>query len=203
MIRRLPSISILSLLFLLLLLPSTPASASDLSAAGYHLEAPLTPEIAESMIQSLPLSAPEGIWYDPIDNMTLLILKDLTSTNAIGVFILLSDDCRLQPGMRLGTLTPTADPKLFSLSLLSRFSPKKGLHLPLDATAKTNSDFSRISIEVPKLKFSLTPSIIIPNLIDMLRLRVNIRYSNPNDKLHDGWIKISPNMPSDYSIIYL
>ncbi|MDE6811265.1 MAG: hypothetical protein K2J15_02825 [Muribaculaceae bacterium] len=182
---------------------SNPSSINDLSAAGYRTTGPLTPENAEQLLCNLPLEAEEGIWYSPADNMYLLILKDLSSSDSLGIFILTTEDCRLEPGMRIGTLSATADPRLYRLSLMTRYHPKKGLHLPLDATAKANSNFSRLTIDSPKLRFSFSPSVIIPNLLDMLRMRVNIRYSDPKDKIRDGWIKTYPYTDSESSIIYL
>ncbi|MDE6558730.1 MAG: hypothetical protein K2K29_02445 [Muribaculaceae bacterium] len=178
-------------------------ATDQLSEAGYLHDFPLTPEAAECMLKSLPLSAEEGIWYAPADDMTLMVVKDLAASNTFGIYIVRANDCRLEPGMCIGTLTSTADHKLFKLRLMTSYHPKKGLRLPVDATAKANANFSRFTIEAPKLKFSLSPSLIIPNLLNMLRMRVNIRYSDPTEKVRDGWIKVYPYTDSDSATIYL
>lgn len=175
----------------------------EMSVAGYNLNQQLDFPTAEAMLDNLPLGDQEGIWYDPIDDMSLLILRDRSANNAFGVFVLHSKDCRLHPGMRIATLTPSADPKLFKLTLLSSYHPKKGLHLPLDATAKANADYSTLYLDFPKIKVSFSPNIILPNLINLVRFRVNVRYSDPNDKLLDGWHKTYPSANSNSEIIYL
>lgn len=176
---------------------------NDLAHAGYRWEIPLTPESAGLKLSKMPLGLAEGIWYSPADDMILLILRDRSTTNDLGVFILQSDDCRLEPGMRIGTMKPSADPSLYRLSLMTRYSTKKGLYLPLDATAKANSDFSSFTLETPKISFSLTPSVIIPNLLDLLRMRLSLRFKDPTSRLRDGWLRLYPHSSSGKFPIYL
>ena len=146
---------------------------------------------AENYLKSLPLDPLEGIWEYPADETSLLILKSRHEKGKYEIFLLESVDCRFVPGMIVGTATATPDATQFSLSLNTRL--KKGQPCnPMKCAAKLSSNNEVLVIKAPKVKFTLTPSIILPTLWNTLRLGMRIKAENPAEKLPDGWIKSYP-----------
>lgn len=149
------------------------------------------PEHAVTLLSDHSTAAIEGIWEYPADEVSLIVLADPLRKGTFGIYIVEAVDCRLTPGMQVGLITRTADPQRFRLSLCSRL--KKGLAAdPRDCAAKLSADGAYLTIDSPKIRIALSPSIIFPRLWNMLRMGMRIKTTDPADRLPDGWHKIHP-----------
>lgn len=147
------------------------------------------------MLDSLPLDRVEGIWHHYGDDLTLLVIRDSrSSTGFYGVYVLESPDCRLNPGDRIGDMTPSAEPDVMRLRIMTSWS-KGTLSHPADFLARLSSAGDVIRIEGKGLKVRLSPSVVIPRLLDVLRLGIRLKIDDPLDKLPDGWRKLYPTYP--------
>lgn len=147
---------------------------------------------AEQILTGIPLSPIEGIWEYPADEVSLMVLKDNSAKGKYNIFFVEGIDCRLWPGQELGSIEETANSTKFKISLCSAISDGlPGQVLTGLATLSDNSDV--LTIEMPKMKLRLTPSIIIPTLWNRLRLNLRIKSTDPLEKLPEGWIKTFPS----------
>lgn len=154
--------------------------------------------VAEQHLASLPLRPVEGIWEYPADEVALLVIRIPGEKGRYGVYLLESVDCRLWPGMQLGWLEESADRMKFRISLSSKLH--KGIpvgHMQGVATLGKNADM--LTIDMPKVKFTITPSVLLPSLWNMLRLSVRLTTRNPLDRLPEGWVKTFPSFDGDGS----
>lgn len=148
--------------------------------------------VAEERLASLPLRALEGIWEFPADEVALVVLRIPEQKGRYGVYLLESVDCRLWPGMQLGWLEESADPKKFRISLSSRIN--KGLPVGnMQGMATLGKDADILTIEMPKVKLSFTPSVLLPSLWNMLKLSTRLSTRNPLERLPEGWVKTFPS----------
>lgn len=167
----------------------TPGSLAD---SGYHIELPFDFNSAVSLCDDLPMASIEGIWEYPDDEISLLILKDKWRKGKFNVYVIDAVDCRLEPGMKIGEATESADPQQFRLALCSKV--KKGLPgMAKDCLAKLNRDGESLYISYPKVKIIITPSILLPRLWNSLKLTPRVNVNNPVEKLPEGWRKIYPS----------
>lgn len=175
-------------------------AAIALTASSFAANPPATDfEQACDLIDTLPIDRVEGLWRHEADDMTLLIMREPHSRTIYGVFVVESPDCRLEPGCRIGELEDIGDNQKFRMRIMSSW--KKGmLGSPIVCAATLDGGSDRLSIESRSLKVSLSPSIVLPRLLDMLRLGVRIKINDPAEKLHDGWRKIYPVAPDGASV---
>ena len=165
---------------------------ADFSDSGYSSGKALNYNSAVDLCAALPLSPIEGIWEYPDDDISLLILADKWRKGKFGVYVIEAVDCRLYPGMKIGEASASADPLQFRLELCSKI--KKGLPgTPVNCLAKLSRSAESLIIQAPKLRISLSPSLMLPTLWNKLRLSLRIKTSNPIDKLPEGWRKIYPS----------
>lgn len=169
-----------------------PLSESDFCKDGRDISIFLAPgDSSQPYLASVATDPIEGIWEYPADETSLIILRNPTAKGVYDIYLYESVDCRFSRGMRVGTATATADPKQFSLSLCSRLR-KNILTSPLPCAGKLSADADILYIQAPKVKLSITPSILLPTLWNTLRLSTRIRVENPADKLPSGLRKVFP-----------
>lgn len=171
---------------LLLLLPVLGASATT---PGGSLPSGI--EEAKEMLAAMPLAGPEGLWEFAPDEVTLLILRDADYPGRYNLIVMEAVDCRLLPGVRIGSLEESVEPFTYRLNLFTSW--KKGvLDFPVKGVAKYDTKSESLRLEGKSIKVALTPSVILPNLLNLLRLRVAIKTSDPEAKLPKGLRRIFP-----------
>ena len=137
----------------------------------------------------------EGIWEYPEDNTRVVIKADDFLPGSFTLTVLDSPDCRLNPGDIIGRLYPSVDSSQFKFR---QWTSKDNLALinPFDCTAVISADGESIRINAPKLKFKITPSVLLPKFWRLIRISI----SNPVDKLPVGLIKIYPGYDHNGSL---
>lgn len=164
---------------------------TDNSTVGFPSPAILDRESAEEYLSQLPLRGPEGLWEFAPDEVTVMILSDRHMRGRYRIYIVDSVDCRLTPGMELGYLEESVDSSKFRLRLMSHWK-KSLLDIPVKGTATLDSKGETLIIEGKSVRLSLTPSVILPNLMSLLRMRVGLRIKDPEDRLPRGFHRIFP-----------
>lgn len=168
----------LNLLLYLLISLSTSPQFSDRSTA-------------ETYLSTLPLSPVEGIWEYPAEETAVMILADDEQKGRYNIYYLEGIDCRLYPGLKIGSLESSPSAQKFKISLCSNLSG--GLPGVFQTGLATLSDQQdALYLEMPKIKISVNPSLVLPVLWNKLRLNLRIRTTDPLDKLPVGWIKTYP-----------
>ncbi len=161
--------------------------------AGYGAVLPsdLDRAKAEDYLSGLPLTGPEGLWgFDP-DEVTLMILRDDNLPGVYAIYVVDAVDCRLTPGMKIGELEASISGKDYRISIRdhrNKLLPK----LPLEGLAKLDPKSGTMTIEGKSGKFSVTPSLILPNLLSLLRLRVRVNVNDPASKIPTGLQRLCP-----------
>lgn len=181
---------LLPLLFMLLMpfgaLSGNPASpASILSSFRDRDE-------AQRMLGGLPLHDIEGIWEYPADEAAVAILRDERAKGRYLILWVEGVDCRLYPGRELGWIESSPDTGKFRISLSSALSPGGVPGQFKEGLASLTDDGGTLLIEMPRLKLSFNPSIVFPTFWNKLRLNLRVKYSDPLDRLPEGWIKTFP-----------
>lgn len=168
------------------------ASAGDFASSGYPPASCRDRGEAELFLSRMPLAPVEGIWEYPADEVALMVVRNRSLKGIYDVYLVESVDCRLHPGMHLGRLEESPDERKFKISLSSKIS--KGTPV-IDNTglALLSESGEALTIDMPELKFSFSPALILPALWNRLRLSVRTRLRNPLDRLPDGWIKTYPS----------
>ncbi len=171
---------------------------------GNHLFAvkPLAYDIdrAIEICDSIPLDNLEGVWIYPEDNVTVLVLKNesptLSSLPTYEISVVESSDCNVNPGELIGKITPTTDPKKYTVELLTE---RKGLDLlkPKTCVATLSSDGDALTLRHSsskfKLRLNLNPSILLPKLWRSI-IRIGASSSGKeSDNAPEGMIKIYPS----------
>lgn len=165
--------------------------ATDLEESGYSFPKDINADSAMEILEGMPLTGPEGLWEFQPDEVSMLILRDEHIPGRFNIYVVDAVDCRLSPGMKIGHLGSSIDPETFSISLMSRWK-KNLLSMPVDGIAKFQSKKDLLLIEGKSAKLSITPSIILPNLLGLLRFRVNLKYNDPTSKLPTGLRRVYP-----------
>ncbi|MDE7080251.1 MAG: hypothetical protein K2O78_01155 [Muribaculaceae bacterium] len=149
-------------------------------------------EVAEEFLRPLPLRPLEGLWEYPADEVTVMVIRDADAKGRYNILLVEAVDCRLVPGMCLGWIEESADKSRFRISLSSKIH--KGVPAGhMQGLATLNADADALIIEMPKVKVSLSPSLVLPSLWNYLRLSVRMSTKNPLDRLPQGWIKVFPS----------
>lgn len=172
--------------------PLDNGSVSDLYETGYNVPSSINVSSIKKFLDSYPVSGPEGLWGFEPDEVALLVLKDRIMPGEFAIYVVDAVDSRLVPGRRIGTLEETIETNTYRITLFSRWN-KNRLHTPLKGRAVIDSKSSAMRIEGKSAKFSVTPNIILPNLLGLLRLRVRINVNDPESKIPSGLKKIYPS----------
>ena len=170
-----------------------PSHCATIRETGYKFPADLDRESAAEVLSYLPLRGPEGLWEFEPDEVTLMILADKQYPGQYGIYVVDAVDCRLQPGLRIGYLEESLDRNSFHLRLMSHWK-KNSVDLPVKGAATLNDKDGILKIEGGSLKFSISPSIVLPNLLSLLRLRVGIKLNNPEQNLPTGLRRVYPTV---------
>lgn len=165
-------------------------------------EVPKTLDEAIEYLDSSPISTIEGVWSYDDDDAIFLVRKTPLSPKEYDIILIDSPDCRLSPGQKLGSIAATITPSVYTMTLFSK--SKKGiLSNPVPITATLSSDNTILRLDSPKMKFTISPSVILPRLFNILRIGIRIKPIDPAPTVADGWQKIYPPSPSSASPIYL
>ncbi len=187
------SVSIFRIFFTLIsvLVPAT-ISAQGFADTRYPEKICADRGMAEDFLRTLPLRPLEGLWEYPADEVAVMVIRDADAKGRYNIFLVEAVDCRLSPGMCLGWIEESADKSRFRISLSSKIH--KGLPAGhMQGLATLNADADALVIEMPKVKLTLSPSLVLPSLWNYLRLSVRLSSKNPLDRLPRGWIKVFPS----------
>lgn len=155
---------------------------------------PLDISEARTIADTSPLLPVEGIWTYPDDNVTVWIHRSRTMHATPPIFditVLQSDDARLLPGTKIGTLAGSTDPSKFKLTLFSAWNMGI-LSAPKSFLATYRPDHEALYMEGRRLSLSFNPMRILPSFLGALR-GFRIGYDDPLDDLPKGMIKIYPS----------
>ncbi|MDE6272000.1 MAG: hypothetical protein K2M31_03230 [Muribaculaceae bacterium] len=158
------------------------------------LPADLDRDKAEKFMTEIPLRGPEGLWEFEPDEVTLMILSDENLPGVFNIYVVDAVDCRLAPGMMIGCLESTVDKKSYRISLSTRWKNNEIYDecLPLEGTVRLDSKSETLLIEGKSGKISISPSIALPNLLSLLRVRVRINVNDPTSRLPSGLRRLYP-----------
>lgn len=154
-----------------------------------------TEEEARAWCDSGVLSAVEGIWDYPSDDVRVLIKSDASRPEVYAVTVLSTPDCRLNPGDRIATLHPTADSRRFRLEQMTR-KDIIGLIHPRDCAATLSTDGESLIVKSPKLKLKIMPYTLLPRFWRLVR----VSEKNPADDLPAGMVKVYPGYDRNGSL---
>lgn len=195
---ELSSFSLCIIMLYIFILHAYPANAENITDLDFSQGYFANRGVVEEYLNVQPLSPVEGIWEYPADEVALLVIANPDKKGNYGIFYVEGIDCRLMPGMKLGWLEETPSSSKFKITLCSHLN--KGLPGTYQEGLATLSDREdALLIEMPKIKISFNPSIVLPVLWNKLRLNLRIKSSNPLDKLPEGWIKTYPSYDSNGS----
>lgn len=184
--------AIRTLILLLFSMAFMPAFPSGLADTRYPEKICADRGVAEEFLSPLPLRPLEGLWEYPADEVTVMVIRDADAKGRYNILLVEAVDCRLTPGMCLGWIEESADKSRFRISLSSKIH--KGVPAGhMQGLATLNADADALIIEMPKVKLSLSPSLVLPSLWNYLRLSVRMSTKNPLDRLPQGWIKVFPS----------
>lgn len=146
---------------------------------------------AMQLVDSRPLAACEGIWEYPGDGIRVLILRNGFDPYTYEMTIVESEDVRLLPGTKIGELKVTPGAGLYRLTLCTRIL--HGLPVSMvDCLARLGDNEEALIVESPKVKITLTPSMILPVFWSKLRTGVRLKYDSPEERLPEGMLKYYP-----------
>ena len=105
-----------------------------------------------------------------------------------------SSDCSLSPGMRIGSLTSSADPDKYSIRLFTR--QKNGiLSLPLDAVATFSESKEALIVKKDsRIRIRFNPTRLLPSFWRLVSISFKSKDSAP-----EGLIKIYPSYDGNQS----
>lgn len=148
-------------------------------------------EEARHWCDTASLSAMEGIWLLPHDNIYLLARRSSAAVNSeYSLSVVAALDGITEPGTNFGCLRHTPDPKKFVISLPTKMSasgPQK-FH---DCDLLLADDGSSLIIAPPKkkYKFTLSPLSLLPGFWHIARFS----YSPQSETQTQGLIKVYPD----------
>lgn len=147
---------------------------------------------AMAVIDNLPATPEEGIWEYPEDGVKVIILRNPHENHRFDISVVQSDDVRLKPGMRMGTLRSSVEKGKYRLSLCSNVKNGKAAGMR-DCLARLSENGEALIIERPSVRFRITPSMVIPLFWSRVRLNVRLNVDDPVSRLHEGMRKIYPS----------
>lgn len=161
------------------------------SAPEVHAQTPLDIDEARRFCDTSTLQPIEGIWAYQQENLLVYIRKSANSRSVPPVYditIIESDDARLLPGTKIGTLNESTDPSVFRMKLYSAWD-MGFLTLPQEYLATYRPDHEALYMKGQKLKLSFNPMRLLPSIFKAF----SINYDDPLDDLPKGMIKIYPS----------
>ena len=158
-------------------------------------------DMAKEMCDQLPLENVEGVWLYPDDKVTVLILRQEEKVaspefSTYSISVVETSDARLHPGEVIGSLTATAQDKVFKIELTTE--RKNDLLLkPKSVLATLNNDSDAFIIKRQKAPFkgrlNLNLSRLLPGFWKMVSMGVSQNGNNSSVQLPAGMIKIYPS----------
>ncbi|MDE7412404.1 MAG: hypothetical protein K2N05_01255 [Muribaculaceae bacterium] len=138
-----------------------------------------------------PLDKIEGIWEFPADNTVVLISRDRSQPKTFyNIIVVSTPDCRLNPGDKIGEMTPSVDQNKYLLSLY-RSQKNNLLSDPGKCSAIFNDKDGTIKVEARSLKVKIS-SRIYSFLPQFWRLLSMFKVNDPAASLPDGLVRIYP-----------
>lgn len=140
----------------------------------------------------------EGVWEFPEDQTTVFIRRTHPSNRDYELILISSPDCRVEPGDRIGVLTPSADANRYQLSL----SLKRDYGMLASASncsAEFNEAKGVMYVHPMKMKLGLK----LPSFLPRFWRIINVSLDDPASELPRGMRKIYPHTLSPEKIVYL
>lgn len=153
---------------------------------------------AKELCDALPLSAPEGIWIYPEDNVTVLITRYASvkpsSHTVYEIRIISSTDAQLKPGELLGTLQQTVTPGQYRM-LLNTTRKNGILTTPRECSATLTADHEGMAVEKQQskfnLRFTLSPTVLLPSFWKIIRISAGS--AKTHNLVKEGMMRIYPS----------
>ena len=129
----------------------------------------------------------EGLWTYPEDDVTVLIYRSKDKKGVYDIYVVESADCSLQPEVKLGELTSSADPDKYTLRLFT--SIRKGILInPCSATATFSQNKESLSVKRTGINIRINPLRLLPSFWRIASFSIKT-----NDAAPKGMIKIYPS----------
>lgn len=149
---------------------------------------PLDKQGAIEWCRTHTLDRIEGVWSYPQDRVTVLIHKADTEGTGYNVSVVESEKLSLRPGELLGTVSATAEPDKFSMTLFT--SKTKGkLSRPRKCALTLTADDSGLTVRSKVRKWRINPFAILPYFWKVAR----VSESDPMKTLPVGMIRLHPS----------
>lgn len=113
----------------------------------------------------------EGIWEFP-DDQTRVLIQRHAADNRYNMVVVASADCRLTPGMILGSAKPTAEPGTYELAI-SRKKVGGVLTDPGKCRARLADNESSLTFKPRKLSLNIGSFYLLPRFWRMFRFKIN------------------------------
>lgn len=113
----------------------------------------------------------EGIWEFP-DDQTRVLIQRHAADNRYDMVVVESADCRLIPGMILGSAKPTADPGTYELAI-SRKKVGGVLTDPGKCRARLADNEASLTFTTRKLSLNIGSFYLLPRFWRMFRFKIN------------------------------
>ncbi len=147
---------------------------------------------ARDICDSRPLTAPEGIWLYPDDQVTVLIFaSSAAGPNSLpqyDITVVDSSDVRMSPGTVIGKIESTPDVQNYKMTL---FTSRKG-NIPVsprECLATLDKDGDVFYVKGKKLKIRFNPMSLLPRFWRIARISTG----NPLQRLPAGMVRIYPS----------
>ncbi|MBD5357631.1 MAG: hypothetical protein HDR88_11610 [Bacteroides sp.] len=156
---------------------------------------------AIEICSTLPLDPLEGIWIYPEDNVTVLILKNnptsISTLPNYSITVIESDDCRMMPGDKIGTITATAESLKYEINLFTERN-KGILQKPNSCVASLSKDADSLILKGNKskklnLRLNLNISRLLPNFWRFVRISSSTGNNTSTATPPVGMVKIYPS----------
>ncbi len=157
---------------------------------------------AKAYCDSRYLDKFEGIWEFVGDDVFVLLYHDSDDKYHYKMVVVDWCDATVLPGSMLGSVTRTADKNQVIVRIYTRWNGKRGLQSMHDYVAKVSENGRIINIEHSEKergwRFSFNPTAILPFFRGLFRLS----YSQPNESLPCGMVKVYPSYDDNGSSIF-
>ena len=166
-----------------------------------HSSTPVAYDIdkAKEICLERPLDNLEGIWIYPEDRVTVLILRKeqpekISSLPEYSIRVIEGEDCRLQPGVEIGTLGATPNTNTYKIEL---FTEEKNniLLKPQSCLATLSKEGDSMIIKKDKSPFKLRLNLNFNRLLSGFWkiVSVGLNKNTQNTEPPVGMVKIFPS----------
>lgn len=153
---------------------------------------------AREICDALPLEPVEGIWLYPDDNVTVTVLRTSSASSSsfseYGIYVVEAEDCGIVPGDKIGTLTATPQPSVFSLQLFTERKDKRLLK-PRTCVATLSKEGDYLTFKQPqggiKFRLGLNATRLLPQFWRIVRISASP--GSQEEKAPVGMIKTYPS----------